>query len=263
MVGGCGGSASAVAGPLVFSAGVVSGTSGLSSVRLGLVEAYPKLVQHDEAAQPQWGRYVNRFADIALARRIEGLGAWSQRAFVAGYAERFPELGAAAIDVAGGVAAFLEHGSPVNGAMGLGRERRGPRRGDRRARALLPRPRRAPGDGGGAARRSVAHEAPRSRRLGSRARSRTCSCATSTPPRSSRPRRPVSRSVSRAQRRRARAVGDPGRQRLLGAGGPVARPSCGWARPPSPCPACASSSATSTGSRPAPESCTCVTASGG
>jgi GNAT superfamily N-acetyltransferase len=63
---------------------------------------------------------VNRFADIALARRIEGLGAWSQRAFVTGYVERFPELGAAAIDVAGGVAAFLEHDSPVNGAMGLG-----------------------------------------------------------------------------------------------------------------------------------------------
>ena len=49
VAGGCGGSASAVAGPLVFSAGVVSGTSGLSSVRLGLVEGYPKLVRHDEA----------------------------------------------------------------------------------------------------------------------------------------------------------------------------------------------------------------------
>jgi len=63
---------------------------------------------------------VDPFADIGLARRIEGLGAWSQRAFVAGYSERFPELGAASIDVAGGVAAFLEGGSPVNGAVGLG-----------------------------------------------------------------------------------------------------------------------------------------------
>ncbi len=66
------------------------------------------------------GRTVDRFADSALAARIEALGAHSQRSFVTAYAERFPQLGAAFIEVGGGVAAFLESGSPVNGAVGLG-----------------------------------------------------------------------------------------------------------------------------------------------
>lgn len=63
---------------------------------------------------------MNPFADITLARRIERLGTSSQRQFVAAYTERFPELCAAGLDVAGGAAAFLELGSPVNGAVGLG-----------------------------------------------------------------------------------------------------------------------------------------------
>lgn len=63
---------------------------------------------------------MSPFADIALASRIERLGAESQRSFVAAYAQLFPELGAESFEVAGGVAAFLEHGSPVNGAVGLG-----------------------------------------------------------------------------------------------------------------------------------------------
>ena len=60
------------------------------------------------------------FADITLARRIERLGASSQRQFVAAYERHFPDLHAAALEVEGGVAAFLEHGSPVNGAVALG-----------------------------------------------------------------------------------------------------------------------------------------------
>lgn len=63
---------------------------------------------------------MDDFADIALAARIERLGVASQRALVGAYRERFPEFGAQALDVAGGVAAFVEPGSPVNGAVGLG-----------------------------------------------------------------------------------------------------------------------------------------------
>lgn len=63
---------------------------------------------------------MDHFADIALATRIERLGASSQRAFVAVYRERFPGFAAEALEVAGGVAAFLERDSPVNGAVGLG-----------------------------------------------------------------------------------------------------------------------------------------------
>ncbi len=63
---------------------------------------------------------MEHFADTTLAVRLEGLAAWSHRTFVSAYDEQFPELEAAALEVAGGVAAFLEHGSPVNGAVGVG-----------------------------------------------------------------------------------------------------------------------------------------------
>jgi GNAT superfamily N-acetyltransferase len=63
---------------------------------------------------------VTGAADIALAARIERLGAESMRSFARAYERLFPEFGAAAIDVAGGVAAFLEPASPVNGVVGMG-----------------------------------------------------------------------------------------------------------------------------------------------
>ena len=101
-------------------------------------------------------------------------------------------------------------------------ERRGPRRGDRRASSA---------SSASAGERPAMAVAPladpsltkllEARRLGRRARSRTCSCATLDPAEEFAP-APAGVEVRlAAQRRRARAVGGPGRQRLLGARGPV------------------------------------------
>lgn len=59
-------------------------------------------------------------ADHALARRIEGVEAWVQRENAATAALLFPELGADALSVAGGTAAFLGLRSPLSFAAGLG-----------------------------------------------------------------------------------------------------------------------------------------------
>ncbi|NTU72500.1 MAG: N-acetyltransferase [Coriobacteriia bacterium] len=63
---------------------------------------------------------MSHHADLALARRIEHLGTSSQRAIVATYRERYPQFDASVLEVAGGLAAFCEPESPVNGAVGLG-----------------------------------------------------------------------------------------------------------------------------------------------
>ena len=60
------------------------------------------------------------FADTELARRLEGLTAREMWRFARAANETLPESGALAIDVAGGVAAFVGKGSPVNQAFGLG-----------------------------------------------------------------------------------------------------------------------------------------------
>lgn len=60
------------------------------------------------------------FADLELARRLEALVADEMRRFVTTAETIGPGCGAAALDVAGGVAAFVTPGSPVNQAVGLG-----------------------------------------------------------------------------------------------------------------------------------------------
>lgn len=60
------------------------------------------------------------FADRALAKRLEGLTAREMWHFARAAHEVRPETEACAIDVAGGVAAFVGPGSPVNQAFGLG-----------------------------------------------------------------------------------------------------------------------------------------------
>lgn len=60
------------------------------------------------------------FADVELARRLEGLTAREMWRFARAARAVLPESEACAIDVAGGVAAFVGPGSPVNQAFGLG-----------------------------------------------------------------------------------------------------------------------------------------------
>lgn len=60
------------------------------------------------------------FADQELARRLEALAAEEMRRFVATAKALDPFAEAAVLDVAGGVAAFLGAGSPVNQAVGIG-----------------------------------------------------------------------------------------------------------------------------------------------
>lgn len=60
------------------------------------------------------------FADRVLAARIEALAAAEMRRFVETALTLDPDSGAACIDIAGGVAAFVATDSPVNQAMGLG-----------------------------------------------------------------------------------------------------------------------------------------------
>ena len=60
------------------------------------------------------------FADAELARRLEGLTAREMWRFARAAHEVLPGSEACAIDVAGGVAAFVGPGSPVNQAFGLG-----------------------------------------------------------------------------------------------------------------------------------------------
>lgn len=60
------------------------------------------------------------FADERLAARLEGLTAKEMRRFVDTAREFDPESGAESLEVAGGVAAFVATGSPVNQAFGLG-----------------------------------------------------------------------------------------------------------------------------------------------
>lgn len=63
---------------------------------------------------------MNPFADIALAQRLESLAAEEMRRFVRTARSLDPFSEAAYLDVAGGVAAFLGEGSPVNQAVGVG-----------------------------------------------------------------------------------------------------------------------------------------------
>jgi hypothetical protein len=59
-------------------------------------------------------------SDSELAARIEREAAAMQREYAEAHARLFPHLGAAWIDVAGGVAAVLEPGSMANGAFNIG-----------------------------------------------------------------------------------------------------------------------------------------------
>lgn len=63
---------------------------------------------------------MHPFADYELARRLELLAAEEMRRFVRTASDLDPFAEAALLDVAGGVAAFLGAGSPVNQAVGLG-----------------------------------------------------------------------------------------------------------------------------------------------
>lgn len=60
------------------------------------------------------------FADHELARRLELLAAEEMRRFVRTACDMDPFAEAALLDVAGGVAAYLGAGSPVNQSVGLG-----------------------------------------------------------------------------------------------------------------------------------------------
>ena len=59
-------------------------------------------------------------ADEQLARRLEGLSAREMWRMARAARQLFPDREPIAIDVAGGVAAFVGEGSPINEAFGLG-----------------------------------------------------------------------------------------------------------------------------------------------
>jgi len=63
---------------------------------------------------------VPAFADVALAARLEALCAEEMRRFAQTAQALDPGAGAVVLEVAGGVAAFVGPGSPVNEAFGLG-----------------------------------------------------------------------------------------------------------------------------------------------
>jgi len=60
------------------------------------------------------------FADLALARRLEGADAAAGAACAINHARFYPEAGSAALEVAGGSAAFTGVDSPVTQAFALG-----------------------------------------------------------------------------------------------------------------------------------------------
>ncbi len=63
---------------------------------------------------------MSLFADASLASRLESLCAAEMRRFVETALQLDPACGAAALELAGGTAAFLGVGSPLNQAFGLG-----------------------------------------------------------------------------------------------------------------------------------------------
>ena len=63
---------------------------------------------------------MSLFADASLAFRLESLCAAEMRRFVETALELDPACGAAALELAGGTAAFLGVGSPLNQAFGVG-----------------------------------------------------------------------------------------------------------------------------------------------
>jgi GNAT superfamily N-acetyltransferase len=60
------------------------------------------------------------FADLALARRLETADAWFKLSYAQAQNRLHPELDTAALQTAGGCAAYLGPGSPLNRAVGLG-----------------------------------------------------------------------------------------------------------------------------------------------
>lgn len=65
-------------------------------------------------------RRMDRFADRAFVMRLERESAAMQREYAEAHGRLFPELGAAWCEIAGGIAAVLEAGSPANGAFAVG-----------------------------------------------------------------------------------------------------------------------------------------------
>lgn len=61
-----------------------------------------------------------RFADRALAERLEGTVAVDMRRFARAARGLFPDSGAESIDLAGGVACYAGPGSPLNACFGVG-----------------------------------------------------------------------------------------------------------------------------------------------
>jgi GNAT superfamily N-acetyltransferase len=60
------------------------------------------------------------FADLALARRLEAADAWFKLSYAQAQNRLYSELGTAVLQTAGGCAAYLGPGSPLNRAVGLG-----------------------------------------------------------------------------------------------------------------------------------------------
>jgi GNAT superfamily N-acetyltransferase len=77
------------------------------------------LAQYPRETPLLWRRNFP-LADTTLAARLERLAAAAQRSYADAFAARFPELEPVWFEVGGGIAAFLEVGSPVNGTFGLG-----------------------------------------------------------------------------------------------------------------------------------------------
>ncbi len=231
-----------VAGPLGGLRSRAQGVLLPVSAR-SLLEAYPKLRHAGQATprrrQPPPARHggtVVHFADIALAARIEGLGAGASARSSRRTASGSPSWARHRSKSPAGSRPSWSSGSPVNGAVGLGAAtaRCTPRRLACVDRFFRDRGER-PADRAHAVRGPVAHEAARAPRLdGERLRERAR--ARARPRRGVRPATCRRRGPPRANRATNASCGRPSSP--TGSRRPKTRrrPSCGWGRLRSPCP---------------------------